>query len=427
MESDEQKPPWRHVDFCSSKQCKTPTLFLFRPWENTIEDKELEVMKKNIEKYEEAHIWELAKKMANPYECIYTQDDSHFHPSLCIYRPLSRSFYKMIEMLSVSRFFQDLPKTTQKIRSAHVAEGPGGFIQAFLEMAEKHKKIVSSATAITLKPRDSHTPGWRRASSFLQKHPEIILHYGVDESGDIYQKGNQESFIKAVKPGVHLFTGDGGFDFSKDYTLQEKKIFHLLLCSIQIGLRSLLPGGIFILKIFDIYSHSTQILLSLISCFFKEWTLYKPVTSRPCNSERYFICKGFRSQIPSELFDLFDAIEKNSLHGLYPFHPDFLTEKENAVFMKSIEQITKLQKESLLRAEKYIQNPSEWQNDFKEHFQKSLQWCNIFQMPSIQKNPIDSAVTAVVSQMCVKVSHQQLQKPDAEKEIPHPSYQALPA
>lgn len=427
MESDEQKPPWRHVDFCSSKQCKTPTLFLFRPWENTIEDKELEVMKKNIEKYEEAHIWELAKKMANPYECIYTQDDSHFHPSLCIYRPLSRSFYKMIEMLSVSRFFQDLPKTTQKIRSAHVAEGPGGFIQAFLEMAEKQKKIVSSATAITLKPRDSHTPGWRRASSFLQKHPEIILHYGVDESGDIYQKGNQESFIKAVKPGVHLFTGDGGFDFSKDYTLQEKKIFHLLLCSIQIGLRSLLPGGIFILKIFDIYSHSTQILLSLVSCFFKEWTLYKPVTSRPCNSERYFICKGFRSQIPSELFDLFDAIEKNSLHGLYPFHPDFLTEKENAVFMKSIEQITKLQKESLLRAEKYIQNPSEWQNDFKEHFQKSLQWCNIFQMPSIQKNPIDSAVTAVVSQMCVKVSHQQLQKPDAEKEIPHPSYQALPA
>ena len=427
METDEQKPPWRHVDFCSSKQFKFPSLFLFRSWENTIEDNELDTMKKNIEKYEEAHIWELAKKMANPYECIYTQDDSHFHPSLCIYRPLSRSFYKMIEMLKVAKFFEELPKTTQKIRSAHVAEGPGGFIQAFLELAEKNKKTVSSATAITLKPRDSHTPGWRRASSFLQKHPEIILHYGVDESGDIYQKGNQESFIKAVKPGVHFFTADGGFDFSKDYSLQERKIYHLLLCSIQIGIRSLLPGGTFILKIFDIYSHSTQVLISLVSCFFKEWILYKPVTSRPCNSERYLICKGFRSQIPTELFDFFDILEKNSLHGLYPFDENFLTEKEKLTFSKSIEQLTKLQKESLQRAEQYIQNPSAWQNDFQQYFQKSLQWCHAFHMPSIQKQPIDSAVTAVVSQMSAKVAHLQLQKPDAEKENPHPSYLALPA
>ena len=427
MESDEQKPPWRHVDFCPSKQFKTPILFLFRPWENTIEDVELDSMKKNIEKYEEAHIWELAKKMANPYECIYTQDDSHFHPSLCIYRPLSRSFYKMIEMLHISRFFQDLPKTTQKIRSAHVAEGPGGFIQAFLELAEKNKKTVSSATAITLKPRDSHTPGWRRASSFLQKHPEVILHYGVDESGDIYQKGNQESFVKAVKPGVHLFTADGGFDFSKDYSLQEKKIFHLLICSIQIGIRSLLPEGMLILKIFDIYSHSTQLLLLLTSCFFKEWTLYKPVTSRPCNSERYFICKGYRSQIPSELYELFDGIEKNSLHGLYPFQEGFLHQVERQKFKKSIDQITRLQKESLIRAETYIQNPSLWQNDFQHYFEKSLLWCNSFQMPTIQKKPIDSAVIAVVSQMCVKASHLQLQKPGAEKENPPPSDLALPA
>lgn len=427
MESDEQKPPWKHVDFCSSKQFKDPTLFIFQSWSTTNDDTELELQKKNIEKYEEAHIWELAKKMANPYECIYTQDDNHFHPSLCIYKPLSRSFYKMIEMLKISKFFEDLPKTANKIRSAHVAEGPGGFIQAFLELSEKNKKTVTSATAITLKPRDSHTPGWRRASSFLQKHPEVVLHYGVDESGDIYQKGNQESFIKAAKPGVHLFTADGGFDFSKDYSQQEKRIFHLLVCSAQIGLRVLLPDGMFVLKIFDIYSQPTQILISIISCFFKEWILYKPATSRPCNSERYLICKKFRSQIPNELYELLDKIEVNSLHNIYPHSDGFITEKESSIFKKSIDDVTHLQKGSLERAVQYIENPSLWKNDFQNYFERSLQWCNYFHMPTILKSPIDAAVTTVVSQMSVKASHLQSQKLDVVIENHHPSDLALPA
>ncbi len=155
--------------------------------------------------------------------------------------------------------------------------------------------------------------------------------------------------------------------------------------------------------------------------------MYKPVTSRPCNSERYFICKGYRSQIPSELYELFDGIEKNSLHGLYPFQEGFLHEVERQKFKKSIDQITRLQKESLIRAETYIQNPSLWQNDFQHYFEKSLLWCNSFQMPTIKKKPIDSAVIAVVSQMCVKASHLQLQKPGAEKENPPPSDLALPA
>jgi hypothetical protein len=48
----------------------------------------------------------------------------------------------MIEILSVLQFFDRLPKTTQKVRSAHVAEGPGGFIEAFFERAERNKKII---------------------------------------------------------------------------------------------------------------------------------------------------------------------------------------------------------------------------------------------------------------------------------------------
>jgi hypothetical protein len=93
MENDEQKPPWKCVGFFSQISNK-PQLIGYGPWpsEALERDPDLQRWKGQIAIYEKAHIWELAKKMANPYECIYTQDDSHFHPSICMYKPLSRSF-----------------------------------------------------------------------------------------------------------------------------------------------------------------------------------------------------------------------------------------------------------------------------------------------------------------------------------------------
>ena len=422
MESDEQKPPWKSVDFCPGigLQSRTLTPYQFEAWPSTELDSDLQIYKTKIALYEKYHVWELAKKMANPYECIYTQDETHFHPSLCLFRPLSRSFYKMIEILSVLQFFERLPKTTNKIRSAHVAEGPGGFIEALLERADKLKKTVSNVTAMTLKPTDSHTPGWRRASGFLQKHKEIILHYGIDGTGDMYQKGNQESFVEAAKPGVHLFTADGGFDFSLDYFLQEKRVFHLLICSALIGLQVLAQDGSFILKFFDISAKPTQILIAHITSCFKEWTVYKPVTSRPCNSERYLLCRGYRG-VKKEVIEILTEMETQSLRDLYPVNMEVLTEGGAAFFKKNIEDTVVLQKNALGLAESFINDPSLWKEAFQSHFQRSIQWCSTFQMPFLQKRPLALTVEAVVSQMSLRAAALQSRRPDAESETPLPS------
>jgi len=326
----------------------------------------------------------------------------------------------MIEILSVLQFFERLSKTTNKIRSAHVAEGPGGFIEALLERADKLKKTVSHVTAMTLKPTDSHTPGWRRASGFLQKHKEIILHYGIDGTGDMYQKGNQESFIEAAKPGVHLFTADGGFDFSLDYFLQEKRVFHLLICSVLIGLQVLAQDGSFILKFFDISAKPTQILIAHITSCFKEWTVYKPVTSRPCNSERYLLCRGYRG-VKKEVIEILTEMETQSLRDLYPVNIEVLTEGETAFFKKNIEDTVVLQKNALCLAESFINDPSLWKEIFQSHFQRSIQWCSTFQMPFLQKKPLVLTVEAVVSQMSLRAAVLRSRKPDAELETPLPS------
>lgn len=424
------KPPWKDVIFLPgvSIQERKPSLFLFCPWVQEKTDSFLSEAKEQIAVYERYHIWELAKKMANPYEVIYTQDDSHFHPSLCIYKPLSRSFYKMIEILQVLQFFTRLPKQTQKIRSAHVAEGPGGFIEAFIELGEKERRHIQSSHAITLKPTDSHTPGWRRATHFLQRHKEVCLEYGVDSTGDIYQKGNQESFIKAAGggKGVHFFSADGGFDFSLDYSLQEKKIYHLLVCSSLIGLQVLLQGGSFVLKVFDIQSEHTQILIGLISSCFREWCLYKPSTSRPCNSERYLLCRDYRG-LKKEVIDMLTLMERKSLYEMYPKAESFLTEKELSFFGANQKHTVDLQKNALKLARTYIETPTLWATDFTNHFSQASDWCSSHRMPFLQRQPNASKVQVVVSQMSERVAVLRSQRPDVETKNHLPSDQALPA
>jgi len=248
--------------------------------------------KEKISAVESMDEWELRKKITNPYEAIFSGSDETVFPSLAKVHPLSRSYFKMIEMLGVCKFWESMNRT-QPFVSAHICEGPGGFLQHVVEHAKVLKIPIQALYAMTLKPTKSHIPGWRRSIGFLRKHPQIQLEYGADDTGNILLPNNQRSFTERVKGKAQLFTADGGFDFSIDYAKQEESAFPLLLASFTMGLRCLAKGGTMIIKLFDIYSEATQDLFLGSATFFKSFTLYKPATSRPCNSERYFIGQGF--------------------------------------------------------------------------------------------------------------------------------------
>lgn len=426
METEQYAPPWVKQKFQPGQQQKHSALFTFIPWQKGVPNAEVNKCKLEVEKYEHAHIWELSKKMVNPYEFVHTQDDAHFHSSLCILKPLSRSFFKMVEMLNVFDFYKSIPKQVPKLRSAHIAEGPGGFIEAFYECSDKEKRIISNVAAMTLKPTTSNIPGWRRANYFLQKHHEIKLHYGEDGTGDVYHKQNQNSFVEICKPGVHLFTADGGFDFSTDYDEQEKHVFHLLVCSASVGLRVLNQGGFFVLKLFDLNTEHTQLFITLLSRCFREWMLYKPATSRPCNSERYFLGKSYRGQNPA-ILKILDCFQEQSSQQRYPTCSSFITDSEHSYLESQYQGSLKNQSAFLRRGLQYIQEPSLWKEDVEQNFQKSLEWCSHFQVPVLQKKLNWNSVESVVSQMSARVAVQRSQMLDAEKAIPLPSDQALQA
>ena len=389
MEKAQQaKPPWLLPQW--QRRQKIPQPFpqlIFAPWKGD-SPTELQGAKGRISTLEASNRWELVKKMVNPYEMVYTHEDPHFHTSISMIKPLSRSYFKLIEMIDVLQFFEKLPKQTPKIRTAHVAEGPGGFIQAVTELVERNKKILQQATAMTLKPSDQRVPGWRRASTFLHHHREVRLHYGVDGSGDIYNGENQDSFVKACAPGVNLFTADGGFDFSINYDIQEQRAYRLLVCSATTGLRCLMTDGVFVLKLFDIFSQASTILVGLIASCFSEWTLYKPALSRPCNSERYFLGRGFKGA-SSDLIKCLLEIQEKAQHDLYPVNAEsFLTEEALAYIHSHIAANTTDQLAAISIAEKYAIHPEVWYStQLQRDFQTSRLWCERFRIPYRMKTP----------------------------------------
>lgn len=279
----------------------------------------------------ESHQWETVKKAINPYEYIYAYHGGHGGDtrSVAAIKPLSRSFFKMIEM--IREFFKELiPDTNktnsiEKIITLHVAEGPGGFIEAARYIRASCND--DHAIGITLIDDTNRiVPSWKSSRIFLENHPEVIISRGADGTGNIYHPENINHLENEITTRIgrigridsnpeyksnlaYLITADGGFDYSVEYNYQEQVSSKLIFCEILTALKYQSAGGGFICKFFDIISYFSVELIYLLYIFYDEIIIYKPLTSRIANSEKYIICRGFkgsglRSIILPELFKI---------------------------------------------------------------------------------------------------------------------------
>jgi hypothetical protein len=261
------------------------------------ESRALQQCKNDIQKEEK---WDDFKKITNPYEYVFLSWNRRASRSVSTRQPLSRSYFKMVEMLqsmNLCEILQPLVERDGGLCTAHSAEGPGGFIEACWSTAESQGWGVNGSYAITLRSEARNVPGWRKAHRFLADHPTIHVCDGADGTGNILLLENQKSFVQTVRTafpmGVHFYSADGGFDFSSDYNAQEDSVLPLLVAESLLGLQTLTPGGCFVLKCFDTTERMTLDLLWLLSLCFREWCIVKPFTSRAGNAERYFVGKGF--------------------------------------------------------------------------------------------------------------------------------------
>lgn len=281
-------------------------------------------LKNDIDRITPVGYWDDAKKITNPYEYIFLSLQRRMHRSIAANQPLSRSYFKMLELW-------DLLGLSAKV-TAHSAEGPGGFLEA-IQDRKGHKVPM---VAMTLKSTERTVPGWRKSQAFMANHPMVHITYGWDGTGNLYSLLNQQSFESTCRAhlgpeGADLYTADGGFDFSADFNGQENTVQRLLVAEVLAGVRTLKIGGTMILKLFDTKQQSTLELMWLMSLCFERTGLVKPNTSRPANSERYWIGQGFRTP-PVWLVDLLMFLTRtdapngwNQLFEVPPYNAGWLT------------------------------------------------------------------------------------------------------
>ena len=295
-----------HIKYSNNVENTTQESFII--YENNVMNEIISKYKNLINDFNNNKIWEIFKKYVNEFELVYLPKYKNL--SISQYIPISRSYFKLWEILYENNLLTD--KTN--IVTSHIAEGPGGFIDAIIRWRSKYSGDIYKSDklyAITLKSIKREIPGWNKTLTFLKNNPNIHISYGSDETGDIYNIHNIDHFVKVVgKNTSDLCTADGGFDFSIDFNRQEELSYRIIVCEILIALSVQKNGGSFILKIFDIYSIFTIKLLYILSICYERVVITKPHLSRPANSEKYVVCSGFRG-IDTELYSRLYTIVKN--------------------------------------------------------------------------------------------------------------------
>lgn len=256
-----------------------------------------------------SQFWDQYKRITNPFEFINTVVPGYKSPVSKV-EPLSRAYFKFIEL---SHMFE-LHTATQRIQSFHLAEGPGGFIQAqqYLRNNPNDKYY-----GMTLIKSGRETPGWKKINALSSPIQNLIFETGADGTGNLFNLENFKECVKKYANSMELVTADGGFDFSVDFNKQESNALSLILTEVCYALMLQKKGGNFVLKLFDMFLKPTVEILYILSLAYEDVHIVKPNTSRYANSERYVVCKNFKisnsKQYFSKLYNILEQIDKEKV------------------------------------------------------------------------------------------------------------------
>jgi 23S rRNA U2552 (ribose-2'-O)-methylase RlmE/FtsJ len=256
---------------------------------------ELNMAKSQINQYTINNLWNKYKKLTNLYENVYLSSKKFEQfKNVAIYNPVSRSYFKMIEI--ANEFLTDIIKTPNPIKILHLAEGPGGFLESIIRM---RKNTNDHIYAMTLLSKDKLVPNWAKVAHYQRHYKNLKFITGIDGTGDLYNPENIRMLCDTISSSdgankAILITGDGGFDFSDDYNAQESVASKLIFAQIVAAISNQAIGGSFVCKFFNLNSIITIQMIYLMKKYYSTIHVFKPFTSRPANSEIYLVFKEFR-------------------------------------------------------------------------------------------------------------------------------------
>lgn len=276
-------------------------------------------------------IWLNISFLSNPYEYIHPKITKYYKNDriVSMEKPISRAFYKMWEIMNVFPIVKDklsgrnILYHTEKpyldtIKTAHLCEGPGGFIEALIKKRGHMKDEIHGLTIMCE----------NKNKLFCGITEHINIQYGNITNTDSIQLFSE----KFKEKKAYIVTADGGFEDENKEDIQEQIHSQLIFSEILTTLSIQAQNGRFICKIYDINTKLTAFMIKLLTYFYKDVYIFKPTASRPINSERYLICLDFLGVSDSILNKLYELkkiwTEIDSTGGM--------SNKENQSYVYSI-------------------------------------------------------------------------------------------
>lgn len=283
---------------CHHSSCKTPFSYSEVSKEtaiNFIPSNEINLgnfsdllFTKNLISNVNERVWSSARKDLNPYES----------PIQGYKNTVSRAYYKLWEILASH---SSILNNRNSGYTLHICDAPGGFTSCVADYFEKYKgsNPIDEGIhyAVSLVDPDDHlVPSFKR--QILENKKVSVINV---ENSDINKSSVANGIIKNIRTntknkGVYLITADGGIPDKGEYNTKENTHVELFFSEIFIALECLENKGVFVMKIFDVYTLETLSMIQLLYCFFGEICICKPDTSRPTNSEKYILCVGFEKE-----------------------------------------------------------------------------------------------------------------------------------
>jgi len=321
--------------------------------------------------------WDKYKKYTNDYELVFTQFG--IHHSVSRYIPISRSFFKLWEILHYfsEHFVNDGHDSS---RCFFMAEGPGGFVEAYSKW--RGNKLFRDDIYVTtlINTNDKTVPCLRIPKWIINNSKTFRTVYGPNKNGDISDVLNMKGMIDDIgENSCDIVTGDGGFDFSSNFNDQEEMSRLLIICEVLLALQIQKDSGTFVLKMYDISVYTSFQIISLLQKSYTNVHIIKPRTSRPANSEKYIVCTGYILQngmvfIPLLYDYLRDTTQRLNidvpigiLHSIIEFNSSFIT---NQIMY-------------IVKTMHYIQNKDDIKIDhvINTQLKKATKWCKKYKIP----------------------------------------------
>jgi 23S rRNA U2552 (ribose-2'-O)-methylase RlmE/FtsJ len=324
---------------------------------------------------------------------------------------MSRAFYKMWEIL----YYFDIASDPNMTYAA-LAEGPGSFLQAVIKFREKFNFDMNKDKyfGVTIHPEENKNieMGKQFTNYYKKKYPDLLniyktypketaIKYKSRSNGDITDVKTISLFKKEIaktKNYADLVTADGGFEWD-DENYQEQEAYMLILGEIIGALRVQNKNGHFVLKIFETFTITSLKMIYLLSSFYEKTYICKPTFSRESNSEKYLICKKFKSDQKKDKTKLDERINQleNILESMktkdfiQDIFPDMILPNEYIDIFKFINiNIANKQQIMINKIVTYIKNNNYFGDMFHsyrdEQIKASKWWTDTFYTTQLDKN-----------------------------------------